>query len=300
MNLDGYAAAPVKDSDLLLEDRWLLSRLATVTGEVTEALQQYRFADAARALYGFAWDEFCSFYVEMVKARFAVPEQRATAQRVLAHTLDSLLRLLHPMTPFLSEEVWQLLNSIAPNRGLPNSAIKEESICIAAWPTVDEKLIDKTIEAQFAKFQTVMGAVRNIRMEKNIAPREPIQFSVRCDDATVKLLKPMEPYFSSMAGATATAWGPTVSPPERSASKPLEGMEVHVDISAFFDAGAERTRLEKERDQLAKFVDSLNAKLSNENFVSRAPANVVEEQRNKLSEVREQLQSVEMALAKLA
>jgi valyl-tRNA synthetase len=287
-------------NDLLLEDRWLLSRLATVTDEVTRALAEYRFADAARALYGFAWDEFCSFYVEMTKARFAVPEQRATAQQVLAHALDTLLRLLHPMTPFLTEEVWQLLNQAAPNRGLPASAKKEESICIAKWPEADVKWIDKTIEAQFAKFQTVMGAVRNIRQEKNIPPREPIQFCVRCDDETVKLLKPMEPYFASMAGATATAWGPMVTPPARVASKPIEGMEVHVDISAFFDEKAERTRLEKEREQLAKFVDSLNAKLSNENFVSRAPANVVEEQRNKLSEVREQLESVEAALAKLA
>ncbi|MDZ4657653.1 MAG: valine--tRNA ligase [Bythopirellula sp.] len=300
MNLEDFSAAPVKDSELLLEDRWLLSRLATVTGEVTQALAEYRFADAARSLYGFAWDEFCSFYIEMVKARFAVPEQRAVAQQVLAHVLDSLLRLLHPMTPFLTEEVWQLLGEVAPHRGVLKHDRATKSVCVAAWPEVDEQWIDKTIEAQFAKFQTVMGAVRNIRMEKNIPPREPVQFSVKCDAETVKLLKPMEPYFLSMAGATATAWGPNVLPPERAASKPLEGMEVHVDISAFFDMGAERARLEKERDQLAKFVNSLNAKLSNENFVSRAPANVVEEQRAKLAEVREQLQSVEAALGKLA
>jgi valyl-tRNA synthetase len=304
MNLSDYIAVDSRHGsspgELLLEDRWLLSRLATVTDEVTRALAEYRFADAARTLYGFAWDEFCSFYVEMVKARSAVPEQRATAQQVLAHALDSLLRLLHPMTPFLTEEVWHLLNEAAPNRGLLKQDRAAESICIAKWPEVETKWIDKTIEAQFTKFQTVMGAVRNIRQEKNIPPREPIQFSVRCDDETVKLLKPMEPYFASMAGATATAWGPKVTPPARVASKPIEGMEVHVDISAFFDEKAERTRLEKEREQLAKFVDSLNAKLSNENFVSRAPANVVEEQRNKLSEVREQLESVEAALAKLA
>jgi valyl-tRNA synthetase len=300
MNLSEPGRPDPDQLELLLEDRWLLSRLATVTDEVTRALAEYRFADAARTLYGFAWDEFCSFYVEMTKARFAVPEQRGTAQQVLAHALDTLLRLLHPMTPFLTEEVWQLLNQAAPNRGLTSPARPSESICIAPWPEADVKWIDKTIEAQFAKFQTVMGAVRNIRQEKNIPPREPIQFSVRCDDETVKLLKPMEPYFASMAGATATAWGPKVTPPARMASKPIEGMEVHVDISAFFDEKAERTRLEKEREQLAKFVDSLNAKLSNENFVSRAPANVVEEQRNKLSEVREQLESVEAALAKLA
>jgi valyl-tRNA synthetase len=299
MNLDGYTAAPVKESDLMLEDRWLLSRLVTVSGEVTEALAEYRFADAARTLYGFAWDEFCSFYVEMTKARFSVTEQCATAQRVLAHALDTLLRLLHPITPFLTEEVWQLLAQVAPIRGLLKQDRPAESVCIATWPESDKKWIDKTIESQFAKFQTVMGAVRNIRMEKNIPPREAIEFCVRCDEQTVRLLKPMEPYFQSMACATATAWGPSVTPPDRAASTPLEAMEVHVDISAFFDVAAERTRLEKERTQLARFVDSLTAKLANENFVSRAPANVVEEQRSKLSEVREQLQSVEVALTKL-
>jgi valyl-tRNA synthetase len=300
MNLDGYGEpSALAPGDLLLEDRWLLSRLATVTDEVTRAFAEYRFADAARTLYGFAWDEFCSFYVEMTKARFAVAEQRATAQRVLAHALDTLLRLLHPITPFLSEEVWQLLNQVAPNRGLPASVKREESIAIAKWPEVDSQWLDKTIEAQFAKFQTVMGAVRNIRQEKNIPPREPIQFSVRCDAETVKLLQPMEPYFASMAGATATAWGPQATPTERVASKPLEGMEVHVDISAFFDVEAEKTRLGKERDQLANFERSLDAKLSNENFVSRAPANVVAEQRTKLNEVREQLKSLEAALSKL-
>src|SRR5262249_24369067 len=100
INLEGYSApgsavGSRNDLELLLEDRWLLSRLSTVTQQVTELLEMYRYADAARTLYDFAWNEFCSFYVEMTKARFGVPEQRATAQRVLAHALDALLRLLH-------------------------------------------------------------------------------------------------------------------------------------------------------------------------------------------------------------
>jgi valyl-tRNA synthetase len=144
-----------------------------------------------------------------------------------------------------------------------------------------------------------MGAVRNIRMEKNIPPKEPIQFSVRCDAETVKLLQPMEAYFLSMAGATATAWGPDVVPPEQVASKPLEGMEVHVDIRAFFDVTAEKARLEKELSEKTKFIASLEAKLGNANFVSRAPAEVVQQQRDKLAEVRGQLKVIEEALKKL-
>ena len=299
MNLEGYEAAPVAEADLLLEDRWLLSRLATVTGEVTAALETYRYADAARTLYGFAWDEFCSFYVEMSKARFAVPEQRAVAQRVIAHALDSLLRLLQPIVPFVTEEVWELLGGVAGDRGLPTPATSARHVCVADWPEVDAARIDKTIEEQFADFQAVMSAVREVRQGQNIPPKEAVSFAVRCDAATAELLAPMKPYFESMARATALEFGPKASPPERSASKSLAGMEVHVDISAFFDVDAERTRLEKERDQLAKFTKSIEGKLANENFVSRAPAEVVQTERDKLTDATEQLAAVEAALAKL-
>jgi valyl-tRNA synthetase len=311
----GRVGEPIKPVDLLVEDRWLLSRLATVTDEVTRALAEYRFADAARTLYGFAWDEFCSFYVEMVKARFAPVDaslrdadpsfgetrlrDKHTAQRVLAHVLDSLLRLLHPMTPFLTEEVWHLLNEAVPGRGLTSPARPAESICIAPWPEVETKWIDKTIEAQFAKFQTVMGAVRNIRQEKNIPPREPIEFSVRCDDETVKLLKPMEPYFASMAGATAIAWGPNVTPPERAASKPIEGMEVHVDISAFFDVAEEDARLAKEEEQAQKQLQSVDKQLSDPAFTKKAPPQVVEQRKKFKIELEGRITSITEAREKL-
>ncbi|MGD0383666.1 MAG: valine--tRNA ligase, partial [Thermoguttaceae bacterium] len=117
MNREGYTPGKVRDEELRLEDKWVLSRLATVTKAVTDALAEYRYADAARSLYDFAWDEFCSFYVEMVKGRLQDQSQRDVAQRVLAHTHDALLRLLHPMIPFLTEDVWQRLAEAAPSRG---------------------------------------------------------------------------------------------------------------------------------------------------------------------------------------
>ena len=298
MNLEGYEPATVSPEQLLLEDRWLLSRQATVTQSVTQALEEFRYADAARELYTYAWDDFCSFYVEITKARFAVPEQRAVAQRVLAHALDTLLRLLHPMIPFVTEEVWQLLGSVAPERGL-TPATSTQSICIAPWPETLSAHINTEIEQQFAQFQAVMSAVRNIRTENNIPPKESVSFSVRCDAKTKNLLTPMSPYFESMARATATALGPEISPPERVASKAVEGMEVHLDISEFFDVEAEKKRLDAEQAKLAKYVQSINGKLSNENFVSRAPAEVVEAERAKLAEVVEKLEAVEAAIAKL-
>ncbi len=329
INLEGYSApgsaGGFSDDALLLEDRWLLSRLATVTQQTTDALEHYRYADAARTLYDFAWNEFCSFYVEMTKARFGVPDQRETAQRVIAHALDVLMRLLHPMMPFLTEEVWQLLAQVAPNRSLPAAATIADSrddspsrdrkiavkstaraapsICIAPWPTSDTSRQDPRIEQQFADFQAVLGAVREARQRQNIPFKEELAFTVRCNDATAKLLEPMQPYFAQMARAAATQWGPTAEPIGVPISITLAGqtgpIEVHVDVSRFIDVGAERKRLEKDRDNLTKQITSIEAKLANKGFADKAPAEVVQQQRNKLTELRGQLESATSALAKL-
>jgi valyl-tRNA synthetase len=337
INLEGYSApgsaGGFAEDDLLLEDRWLLSRLSTVTQQVTAALERYRYADAARTLYDFAWNEFCSFYVEMTKARFGhVAESlrdsddprvgdtrlrdKQTAQHVLAHALDVLMRLLHPMMPFLTEEVWQLLGKVAPKRDLPDAAEPSpnpsligrgyeaaESICIARWPTADTARQNATIEQQFAEFQSVLGAVREIRQTQNIPQREELTFSVRCDAATAELLRPMQPYFTQMARATAIDIGPHAVAPEVAASRTLAGrhgpMEVHVDVSRFIDTKAERKRLEKERENLTKQIGSIEGKLANKNFVEKAPADLVTQQRAKLDELRGQLTSIGAALKKL-
>jgi valyl-tRNA synthetase len=245
----------------------------------------------------------------MTKARFNVPDQRRVAQIVIAHALDTLLRLLHPMMPFLTEEVWHLLGQVAPMRGIAQThadgeaALAAGSVCVASWPVADPSHQDATIEAQFADFQAVLGAVREVRQAQNIPSKEEVAFAVRCDDATAKLLAPMQPYFTQMAKATGTAWGPTAAAPDVAASRTLAGrsgqLELHVDVSRFIDIGAERKRLEKECDEKSKFAETIRKKLANKSFVDKAPAAVVDEQRAKLAEVEGQLASVAAALAKL-
>jgi valyl-tRNA synthetase len=288
MNLEGYVPGKVSDGELLLEDKWVLSRLATVTKAVTDALAEYRYADAARALYDSAWDEFCSFYIEMVKGRLQDDAQRTVAQRVLAHTLDTLLRLLHPMIPFLTEEVWHLLAQIAPERGVDNIRPAVESIMVAPWPEFDAARQDTVIEAQFAQFQQVLRAIRDIRMRQNVPPKTRLNFSVRCDETCTKLLKPMEPYFASMAGATATAWGVNVNPPALSANVTLPGMEVFVDLAELIDIEAEIVRKKQELEKLTGFIAAKQKKLENKSFVDRAPADVVQKERDSLSDLQAQ------------
>ncbi len=302
-NLEDYTPGEVRDNVLLLEDRWLLSRLATVTRLVTRDLNTYRYADAARTLYDFAWDEFCSFYIEMTKARFDVPDQRVVAQRVLAHAIDTLVRLLHPMVPFLTEEIWQLLGQVAPERGLPLPSEAAESVCIAAWPEFDDARVDTSIESQFAEFQGVLGVVREIRSRQNIAMKEELSFRVTCPPQVAGRLEAMQPYFAKMANATASELGPHATAPESAASIPLSGdlagIEVHVDVSDFIDVEAEQKRLTAERDKLTKYVGSIGGKLKNEKFVANAPAEVVAAERNKLADAEKQLESIAAALEKL-
>ncbi|MBI3465060.1 MAG: valine--tRNA ligase [Planctomycetes bacterium] len=299
LNLEGYTAEVVTADRLAIEDRWLLSRLSTVTDGMTQALEEYGYADAARLLYEFAWDEFCSFYVEMVKNRLQDAAARPIAQRVLAHALDTLLRLLHPMIPFLTEEVWQLLGQAAPERGLGAPTQAAESVMIARWPESDSTWQDREIESRFARFQEALRGLREVRSRQNIAPKTPLTFSARCDEATAQLLRPMEPYFESMAGARATAWGPSIQPPRTNAAFNLPGIEVYVDLAGLIDVAAEIAKNEKERTRLASQIAAKEKKLTNASFVDRAPADVVQRERDSLAQLMSQLAAVESALGEL-
>jgi valyl-tRNA synthetase len=282
-----------------VEDRWVLSRLSTVTEQVTTALAAYRYADAAGALYGFAWDEFCSFFVEMAKPRLQDPASRATAQRVLAHTLDTLVRLLHPVIPFLTEEVWQLLGEVAPERGLDEIGTAAASVMTAPWPESDPARRDPQIEAQFARFQEVLRAIRDIRARQNVPPRQRIRFAVRCDRETAELLRPMATYFETMAGADTAGLGPEVEAPALSGSVTLPGLEVFVDLAGLIDVAAELDRKEKEREKLVGMVAGKRKKLENESFTSRAPEAVVQKERASLRELEDQLATTDAMIERL-
>ncbi|MGC6448644.1 MAG: valine--tRNA ligase [Rubripirellula sp.] len=301
MNLDGYQAKAVEVDSLPLEDRWLLSRLATVTQQVTEGLKEYRYAEASRLLYDFAWDDFCSFYVEIAKPRLADTEKRATTQSVMAHGLDTLLRLLHPTMPFVTEAIWEHLNQLAPERGL--TALKKNSrfIMQASWPNAETSHFDPSIERQFSEFQEVVGAIRRIRASQNIAPKETVPVAIRCSESSQALLEPMKDSFISLTQADVIAMGPEVTPFETDAPLAIPSMdiEVHVDLEKFIDLDAELARLDKLMNQLTKQISGKEAKLNNENFVSRAPEDVVQRERDSLDELRGQQESVAGDIARL-
>ena len=299
LNLENYQPGPVTDAGLAFEDRWILSRLTTVTQQVTEALEQYHYSDAARTLYDFCWVEFCSSYIEMIKGRFQDPAQRVVAQRVAAYALDVILRLLHPLIPFITEEIWQLLGAIAPERGLTNPVPAAKHLMVARWPQPDPSRVQVAIEEQFAQFHAVLSALREIRSRQNVPTRQAIPFSLRCEEATAKLLQPLAPQFAALAEAESNAMGPEVEPPATHATIHLPTIDVYVDLAGVIDKEAEIARLEKLIERLTGMIAGKEKKLSNAAFAEKAPADVVRKEQESLQQLRDQLQTAEASLVAL-
>lgn len=300
INLEGFSPQELEVDQLPLEDQWILSRLATTTQAMTSAIKDYHHSEAARLVYDFAWDEFCSYYVEMAKPRLQDPKQRAATQQVLAHTLDQLLRLLHPMIPFITEAIWQQLSMFGSVRTLDGKPQEQKWLMRSQWPEADLSQRNERIEAQFATFVSVLSAIREIRSRQNIPPKADVQFAVECTKDKLDLLKPMMPFFDALAGATCESLGAALNetdvPP---AQISVDGMQVSVDLGKFIDVAAEITRNEKLMESLTKQICGKENKLSNENFVKRAPAEIVEKERAGLEELQQQRDSVCSALERL-
>ena len=299
MNLEDFAFEKLSTEDLPLEDQWILSRLASVTEQMETELKQYHYAEGARAIYDFAWDHFCSLYVEMAKPRLQNPATKPQVQRVLAHVLDRMLRLLHPIMPFVTEAIWTQLNRITRQRDFITGEVAGDWIVRAHWPAVDKRFVNPDVAKQFSHFVDLIGAVREIRSRQNIAPKDKVAFSVRCNDEMKQLLSPMAPFIESMANAAATQWSSNPTMPAIPAQISIPEMDVFVDLTQFIDVAAEIARNEKLEANLVKQIQGKEGRLSNEAFVSRAPADIIEKERQALSDLATQLAEVKEAINKL-
>ncbi|MHC4875886.1 MAG: valine--tRNA ligase [Planctomycetota bacterium] len=301
MNLEGYTPGEFTEADLQLEDRWVLSRLTHVANEVTTLLGRYQFDKATQAIRDFTWNEFCDWYLEMIKPRLrGEGDEKATAQRILVSVLDNLIRLLQPFTPFICEELWQRLNEIAPERGLFKPESQAESVMVAAWPELPESLQDDALEGRFARLQETVIAVRNIRAVYSIAPSQSLQLHLKCETEVADELRGCADQFNNLAKAILESAGAEVTRPNASASFSLNDADGYVPLEGLIDVEAELQRQQKEAGKLRGFIKGHSAKLSNEKFVNNAPANVVADVRETLASLEKQLESVEAVIEQLS
>ena len=299
MNLDGYTPATVPIAGLPTEDRWVLSRLATTTRAVTAALEAFQFADVARLVYDFAWTEFCDWYVEMAKGRLHDPAARPQAQRVLAGVLDGILRLVHPVMPFVSESLWEALNEATPVRGLPEPTLPEPHVCIARWPDYPAEWVSADVEARFARMQDLVRGVREVRNRYQVEPKHRLDVAVRCGPEIAADFNELARFVGPLAGVGGFVAGPDVGKPKQAGTVVRPDFEAYVSLAGLIDPAAERKRLDKQIADITKQLGGMRAKLGNASYVANAPAEVVAETRGKVGELEAQVKTLEGSVRNL-
>ncbi len=281
------------ESHLDLVDRWILSRLHSTTADLNNALDKFEINQATKIIYDFVWHDFCDWYVEMIKGRLYGNEPEEVKQIVLSRAIsifDSALRLLHPFMPFVSEELWQNIETRKQN----------DSIMISPFPQCQEKWIDKTVETEMVLVQNVINSIRNIRGELGVPPSKEIGLIIHYQDQKKNdTLGKYLSYFQRLARVTSLEQLRGNEKPKQSANAVVDGGEIFIPLEGIIDLNAERDRIRKEIDHLEGMFESTNKKLSNESFTSKAPKDIVQKEREKLESFSTNLQILKKHLERL-
>jgi valyl-tRNA synthetase len=295
MNTEG-GALDTGTQNLSLPDRWIRSRFGRMATAVGEHLEHYRLDLAAKALYEFTWNEYCDWYLELTKPILqddnADPAAQAATRGTLIHILESLLRCLHPVIPFITEEIWQRVAKVA--------GTEAPTIMLQPYPSAADYPADREAEAELEWLMGFILGIRQIRGEMDIAPGKPLSVLIQdASDNDRERIARHALYLQKIARLESfDVLEPGTESPT-SATALLGGMKILVPMAGLVDVAAERARLEKHRDKAAADLSKVSAKLSNENFVSRAPEAVVAKEKGRQQELQLEIEQLDAQLAKL-
>jgi valyl-tRNA synthetase len=277
-----YTLNELKQSDLPLVDRWILSRLSRAIDNVNRSVELYNLHEGGRHIYSFFWHEFCDWYLEMIKLH---PQQ---SKATLLYVFETALRLLHPFMPFITEELWQNL----PHHG--------ESIVIAPYPEFDPELVNEQVEVETELIQQIVVKVRNIRAEMNVDAKQLVPLRVAtADPQLAKLLSDGREYVFKLAQVSQMEIVPLLSGDKLAAQAVAGGLALEVPLAGLIDTDAERARLKKAIEKARREIESLERKLSDAAFIERAPKEVVEENRRRLADYQAQAAKLVEGLERL-
>ncbi len=291
MNMEGYTpGAPVAVTDA---DRWIFSRLGKLIEAVDAGFDAYEFSEVTRALNDFFWNEFCDWYIEFSKSRLggeADPADRLQCQRNLLFVLDRALRLLHPIMPFVTEEIYQQL----PDR-------ETEFLIVAPWPRAEEaaRLGSDEAERAVSLVVSVVSAVRSARSRYGISPRQELAAVVKAPESDVELLKQQVPFIASLAKTSSLEVGVAVEKPAESSTAVDSGLEIYTCLAGFVDFDAERTRIKKELDKVTADAAKFEKKLSNPGFLAKAADEIIQKDKAKLAELNDKRARLSASLEEL-
>lgn len=281
MNLEGYT--PGEPNPSTLADKWIFSRLATLVKTLDEAYASYEFGDITRELYAFFWNEFCDWYIELSKARLAGEgEDKLTCQRNLVFVLDTALRLLHPIMPFVTEQIYQ---------ELPGEK-ETEFLMMASWPDADALAgyVNKEAERAIEMVTQSVSSIRSTRARYGISSRVELSISVKpVNEDMAALFTEQQGLIKALANITVESIDVNLEKPDESTMCLAEGIELYVILTGLVDFAAERKRLEKEIAALEKDFVKFDKKLSNPGFLSKAKPEIIEKDRAKLADISDRL-----------
>ena len=291
MNVGDLTAEQVDiTGEKTLADKWILTRLNQTIGKVTELFEKFEFGEAGRLLYRFIWDDFCDWYIEMSKETLAGDDEAAklTTRSILVYVLDNTLRLLHPIMPFVTEEIWQSV----PHVG--------ESLVVATYPTVHPEQMDEKAAEEMEFLMDFIRSVRTVRNEMNTPLSKPINIIAKVSDAAhYAILKENESYIARFSNPEEFVYGEDVEAPSDAVTSVITGAEIYLPLAGLINIEDEIARLEKEAEKLQQEVDRVEKKLSNEKFVAKAPEAVVEAERAKGADYQAQREAVLERIATL-
>lgn len=285
MNLDGTEKAPHIPENLAIEDKWILSKFNTLSKEVTENLDKFELGIAVQKLYDFIWDLFCDWYIEIAKLRLQEGGKEAqTAKDVLIYVMSSTLKLLHPFMPFITEEIWQTL----PHDG--------ETIMLSKYPEFDKALCFTEDEKEFERIMTAIRSIRNRRAEMNVPPSKKAQVYIETSFADT--FTAGVDYIKRLAYASEVKVGSEFNI-DNAVTIITTDAKIYIPMGELIDFEKELERLNKEKARAQKDLDFINSKLSNENFVNKAPAKVVEGQRVAAAELTEKIAMIDESITNI-
>lgn len=291
MNTEGHALHGAEPGELSFADRWIVSQLQALEGEIARGFADYRFDNIANALYRYVWDEYCDWYVELAKVQIQAgsPAQQLGTRRTLIRVLEAVLRLAHPIIPFITEELWQKVSVVAGKR----QAGKADSVSVQPYPRANPDAVDTAAEAEVAELKAQIEAVRALRGEMGLSPAQRVPLVAQGD---ASLLRRNAPYLAALAKLSQVDVVDTL--PDAGAPVQVVGdsrLMLHVEV----DVVAERARLDKEIARLEGEIAKANGKLGNPSFVERAPAAVVEQEKGRVAQFNETLAKVRDQRSKL-
>lgn len=296
MNLEGQTPAqlgsPVPEA-LELADRWILSRLHSTATQVIAELEAYGLGEGARLLYSLIWDDFCDWYIELVKPRLRGEDlaSKRAAQQVLATVLETILKLLHPWMPHITEEIWQLLTQ----------ANQTTSISVQPYPTPDPSWIDPQLEREFGLVIQTITSLRNLRAETGLKPHQTIRaLLLTTDPAEQRILTAAQAYIRDLVKAEALEiTGSLATEPKQVAAAVVGTVQVLMPLAGLVDVEALRAKLQKDLAKLEKEAQGIRARLENPNFLNRANPEVVQASQEQLAELEAQMRLLGSRLEKL-